>query len=168
MTRNTHHRQRDHEGLDLDTSIELDGATASYADGTSLHDVIEDLDSRITTTTSGLNIVFDGGQTGLSTGVKGDVEMPWAGSITAARLFADQSGSIVIDIWKRTYANFPPLDSDSITSATPPTLSGAAKSEDTSLSGWTTAFAAGDILRFNIDSVATVNRVTLSLRLERT
>jgi hypothetical protein len=31
------------------------------------------------------------------------------------------------------------------------------------LTGWTTAVAAGDVLRFNVDSVATVTRVVLQL-----
>lgn len=46
MTRPTHFRDRDHAGNDLDSNIELDGATASYSDGADLHDVISDLDDR--------------------------------------------------------------------------------------------------------------------------
>jgi hypothetical protein len=42
-----------------------------------------------------------------------------------------------------------------------------AKSQDTTLTGWTTAVAAGDILRFNVDSATTVTRVTLSLTATR-
>jgi hypothetical protein len=49
-----------------------------------------------------------------------------------------------------------------------PTLSSAQKSEDTTLTGWTTALSAGDILRFNVDSVAIIARVTLALALTRT
>lgn len=98
-----------------------------------------------------------------TTGIKGDMQVPFACTITAARLFADQTGSIVVDIWKDTYANFPPTNDDSITASAPPTLSSAVKSEDTTLTGWTTSISAGDILRFNIDSVATVERVTLQL-----
>jgi len=36
------------------------------------------------------------------------------------------------------------------------------------LTGWTTSIAAGETLRFNVDSVATVQRVTLSLKVTRT
>ena len=67
-----------------------------------------------------------------------------------------------------TYANFPPLDADSITASAPPTLSAEQKSEDATLTGWTTTFAAGDVLAFNVDSVTTVERVTLSLRGRKT
>ena len=48
-----------------------------------------------------------------------------------------------------------------------PTLSAAAKSQDTTLTGWTTAFTAGDIIRLNVDSATTVTRVTLSLNVDR-
>ena len=49
MTRNTHDRIYDHHGPDLDSNIDLDGATASYADGDDLHVVVSDLDDRIGT-----------------------------------------------------------------------------------------------------------------------
>jgi hypothetical protein len=79
-------------------------------------------------------------------------------------MLADQSGSVVIDIWKDTYANFPPTDADSITSATPPTIPATnQKAEDTSLTNWTKTFAKGDILGFNVDSATTIKQATLSL-----
>jgi hypothetical protein len=117
---------------------------------------------------SALSVVLDGGGAAITTGVKLDIEVPFACTITANRLFADQSGSIVIDIWKDTYANFPPTVADTITASAKPTLSAASKSQDTTLTGWTTAIAAGDVLRFNVDSAATVTRVTLSLTISRT
>lgn len=116
----------------------------------------------------GINFIIDGGGSAITTGVKGYLEMPFAGVIESNRVFADQSGSIVIDIWKDTYANFPPTNADSITASAPPTLTTADKSEDASLTGWTTTFAAGDVLGFNVDSITTVERVTLSLRGRKT
>lgn len=112
---------------------------------------------------SGISFLIDGGGSAITTGVKGDIEMPFAGTITAARLFADQTGSIVIDIFKDTFANFPPTVADTITASAKPTISSGVKDEDSTLTGWTTAFAAGDILRINVDSITTVERVTLSL-----
>ena len=43
----------------------------------------------------------------------------------------------------------------------------AQKSQDSTLTGWTTAVAAGDILAFNVDSTATITRVTISLKVEK-
>jgi hypothetical protein len=112
-------------------------------------------------------IVIGDGSNVITTGVKGYIEVPFAHTITAVRLLADISGNIVIDIWKDTYANYPPVNADSITASAPPTLSGVIKSEDTTLTGWTTAGAAGSIYGFNVDSAATVTQVTLSLTLRK-
>lgn len=97
-----------------------------------------------------------------------DVIVPFAGTITSVTLLADQSGSIAFDIWKDTYANFPPTVDDSIVASAPPTISSATKSQDTTLTGWTTAVAAGDILRFYVDGeVTTITRCTLALGFTR-
>lgn len=114
-----------------------------------------------------INVVIDGGGSAITTGIKHDVQIDFACAIISATLLADQSGSIVIDIWKDTYANYPPTDADSITAAAPPTISTATKSQDTTLTGWTTAIAAGDTLRFNVDSITTITRVTLALKVRR-
>lgn len=115
-----------------------------------------------------ITFIIDGGGSAITTGQKGHLEIPFACTITQVTMLADQSGSIVIDIWKDTYANFPPLDADSITASAPPTISSAQKSQDATLTGWTTSVAAGDILAFNVDSVATITRVTLSLKVTKT
>jgi len=115
-----------------------------------------------------LTFIIDGGGSAITTGQKGHLEIPFACTIQAATLLADQSGSIVIDIWKDTYANFPPTVADTITASAKPTLSSAQKYQDTTLTGWTTAISAGDILAFNVDSAATVTRVTLSLKVIKT
>lgn len=114
-----------------------------------------------------IGITIDGGGSAITTGTKGYVQSPYAGTITAVRMFADQSGSAVVDVWKDTYANFPPTGADSICASAKPTLSAAQKSQDTTLTGWTTAVAAGDIFAFNVDSAATVTRVTLQLTIAK-
>ena len=111
----------------------------------------------------GINFVIDGGGSTLTTGIKGDLEIPFACTITSVTLLADQSGSIVVDIWKDTYANYPPTDADSITAAAVPTITTATKSQDTTLTGWTTSVTAGNTLRFNVDSVTSLTRCTVSL-----
>lgn len=119
----------------------------------------------------GLEFVIDGAGSAVSTGLKGYFEVPFACVITENTLLADQTGSIVVNIWKTTFASFVPgthpVAADKITASAPPTISAAAKSQDATLSGWTTSLAAGDILALNVDSAATITRVTLSLRLTR-
>lgn len=111
-----------------------------------------------------IGITIDGGGSAITTGVKGDVRVPFACTITEAALLLDQSGSIVIDVWKDTTANYPPTDADSITASAPPTVTAATNSVDTTLTGWTTAVAAGDTIRFNVDSATTATRATLTIK----
>lgn len=117
--------------------------------------------------TGSINFMIDGGGDVITTGIKGDIEVPIACTINQVTLVADQTGSIVIDIWKDTYANFPPTVADTITASAKPTISSAVKSQDSTLTGWTTSIAAGSVLRFNVDSVSTLTRVTLSLKVTR-
>jgi hypothetical protein len=97
-------------------------------------------------------------------GVKTYFEMPFGMRILAWRLFADVVGSIVIDVWKDTYANFPPTAADTIAGSEKPTLVAAQKAEDLSLSTWMTDIAQGDVIGVNVDSATTVKQVTLTLR----
>lgn len=117
--------------------------------------------------TGALEFVIDGGGSEIADGIAGWIEVPFACTITAARMFADVSGSIVVDIWRDTYANYPPTDADSLTASAPPTISSATKSQDTTLTGWTVSLAAGDVLYYNVDSCTTIERVTVSLRITR-
>jgi len=52
---------------------------------------------------------------------------------------------------------------NTITASAKPTISSAVKTKDTTLTGWTTTVNAGDILAFNVDSVSTVQRLTIAL-----
>lgn len=117
--------------------------------------------------TSSIEFIIDGGGSVISTGIKGDLEIPFNCTITRATLLADQSGSIVVQIWSDLYANFPPTVADAIYSATPPTITTATKSQDSSLSSWTTAIPSGNILRFNVSSVSTITKCTISLKVTR-
>lgn len=112
--------------------------------------------------------IIDGGGATITTGIKGDIEFGYNCTITVSTLLADQSGSIVIDLWKDSYANFPPTNADTITSSTKPTISSATKAQDSALTGWTTSVSAGQIIRVNVDSITSIQRVTLSLKIVRT
>jgi hypothetical protein len=111
--------------------------------------------------------IIDGGGSAITTGQKGHLEIPFKCEIQQVTLLADQTGSIVIDIWKDTYANFPPTSADSICGSAKPTISSAQKYQDATLTGWTKTINAGDILAFNVDSAATITRVTLALKIKK-
>lgn len=114
-----------------------------------------------------MSIQIDGGGSVLTTGIKGDIRMPFNLDIERASLLSDVSGSCVIDIWGDTYANYPPTSFDTITASAKPTLSSALKSEDTTLTGWSKSRLEGSTLRINVDSASTLTRVELSLKYKR-
>jgi hypothetical protein len=118
---------------------------------------------------AGIHVTIDGGGSAITTGIKGEVVVPYACTITSYTALADQSGSIVVDIWKDTYANYPPTDADSITASAPVTISAATKAQDSTLTGWSTGknISAGDILRFNVDSAATITRLQIIIEVTR-
>jgi hypothetical protein len=121
------------------------------------------------TRTATIGYVIDGGGAAITTGVAGaGLQVPYACTINSVTLLSDVSGSIVVDIWKDTYANYPPTVADSITASAKPTLSSATKYEDPTLTGWTTSIAAGDIFRFNVDSASTVQQVVIILKVTKT
>lgn len=120
------------------------------------------------TDTADVAFIIDGGGSAITTGIKGDLYFDFGCTINQVTMLADQSGSIVVDIWKDTYANYPPTDADSITASAPPTISTATKSQDSTLTGWTTTIAAGSSLRFNVDSITSITRVAIILKVTRT
>lgn len=113
-----------------------------------------------------IQYVIDGAGAVLTTGLKGYLEVPYACTILSATLLADVSGSVVVDIWKDTYANYPPVVADTITASAKPTISAALKAQDATLTGWNKTVAAGDILAFNIDSVTSIKRLSISLKVQ--
>ena len=115
-----------------------------------------------------INFIIDGGGAEITDGIKGDMVVDFACTIINATLLADQVGSIVVDIWKDVYASFPPTNADTITNVTPPTIAAGTKSQDAALVGWITAIVAGDVLRYNVDSCATITRCTVALKVART
>ncbi|MFA4972287.1 MAG: hypothetical protein WC683_06715 [bacterium] len=114
------------------------------------------------------NILIGDGVNEIPTGVLGYIRMDYAGAIDSVALYAKESGSLAVDIWKDVHANFPPTDADSITASAPPTLSAEQSTENTALTGWTKTFAAGDVFAFNVDSVDTITQATLCLKVHRT
>ena len=113
--------------------------------------------------------IIDGGGSAITTGEKGHLVVPFNCTVTGWTILADQSGSIVVAVAKDTYANFPPtFTTDEISGTEKPTLSTAQKNQDLSLSSWTTTLTAGDILAYKVDSITTVTRVVVSLKVTRT
>lgn len=106
-------------------------------------------------------VTIDGEGSPITSGIKGYITIPYNCTIASWTILADVVGSIVIDIWKDTYANYPPTVEDSIAGTEKPFLNTAIKNQDVSLSSWNTSVLAGDIIGFNVESANTVTKVTL-------
>lgn len=97
------------------------------------------------------------------------IECNFTGTLEGWSLTADISGSIVVDVWKDTYANYPPIVGDSMVGAgTKPTLSSQLTNRDTTLTSWSTAITRGDTIKVHVDSATTLKAVTLTLLVIKT
>lgn len=114
-----------------------------------------------------LNIPFDGAGAEIADNYKVRVYCPFAFTILEWTLGADQSGSIVIDIWSRLHASYPPTVTQTITASAKPTISAALTGQNSTLTGWTVAVPAGSWLIFNVDSCTTIQEALLCLKVSR-
>lgn len=144
----------------------VNGAT-NFTNGLTANTISATTYSNLPVQTGSFGITIDGGGAVITTGLKGFIEIPYSGTITRWTILSDVAGSCVIDLWKDTYANFPPTSGDTITGSAKPTLTSAVKAQSSTLTGWTTAVTAGDIIAFNIDSVSISTRINLSINITK-
>jgi hypothetical protein len=105
--------------------------------------------------------VFDGSPDPILVGSQVRCTVTAACTITGWTIIADVSGSAVIDVRRATYAGYPTVTS--IAGSAKPTLTAATKATSTTLTGWSTSLAAGDVLVFNVDSASTVEQLFIAL-----
>ena len=106
-----------------------------------------------------ISLLIGDGSLVITTGVCGALEIPCSCIITSARVLSvdNISGSISIQLWKDSYANFPPTSADLIDTFS---ITSGVKSEETGLS---LSVAAGSIVLFNVNSVTSMKQIMLSL-----
>jgi hypothetical protein len=119
----------------------------------------------IGTTTRSITMNIDGAGSVPATGIHARWSCPVNCTVTGWVLLADQIGSAVVDVLRSTYAGFP--TTTSITGTDTPKLVNVRNNENLGpLSGWiSTALVAGDVLEFNLVSVATCTVLTLTLNI---
>lgn len=113
----------------------------------------------------GVTIGSYGSGTAITTGLKGFVPVPEDCEIIAWTIVADQAATIVVDVWKDTYANYPPTVADTIAGAEKPSLGAVIKNQDLALGTWTTACTEGDWIGFNVDSNDVAEWVVVALHI---
>ena len=114
-----------------------------------------------------IGFLIDGGGIAITPGLKGTIAVPFACTIISWVLMADTTGSVTIDLWKASFANYPPSAANSITASAKPTITADMKAFSATLTGWTTSIAAGDILAFNVDAASAITRVSVGLTVTR-
>jgi len=115
--------------------------------------------------TAPITIAWDGQGGFLTTGLTRYFVAPYACTILGWSIVAEgTSPTCKIDVWKIASGTVLPTVADTITAGAAPDLSTGNVVRSSTLTGWTTAVAAGDILAFNIDTVA--NALTIKINLE--
>ena len=104
----------------------------------------------------------DPGGAVLTTGVKFIVPIRFGIRVSGWTLCSDQTGSIVLDLWRATYPTVPTV-ANTITGTEKPTIAASRVGQDLTLSSWTTDIPAGSLLAFNIDSCTSIKQGTLTL-----
>ena len=104
-----------------------------------------------------VSVFFDGGGTALSGTLSRCSQVNYAGTIEKVTILADQSGSATIDVRTVAYASYTgPGSASTITASDTPALSSAVKSQDSTLTGWTTSLTANTVVCFVLSSPSTV------------
>lgn len=112
-----------------------------------------------------LGACMDGIAAVLDTTWEAVVKCPVAGTIVEAAIGGNPSGSISIDVYKAASGSFNTWTK--ISASDPIALSSATDHVDTTLTGWTTAVAAGDWIRFVVTSATTITRAVPALKIQR-
>jgi len=118
--------------------------------------------------TPSIQFSLDGAESALSADDKAYTPRArFGGTITKAYMNTDQSGSVVVDIWKKAFGSVP-TNSESITGTQPLTISSdVSLSFDVTSGGtWTRTFLQGDTFVANVDSATTCENVSIILEID--
>jgi hypothetical protein len=115
--------------------------------------------SIIFTSSNGANVVL--------TGAKAYNFIPYKGTLTSWEITADVAGSIELDVWKGTFADYPLSAVNSICAGNYPALIGVIKGQG-DMTGWSSAAVeAGNYLQMNVRSVSNIRKLTLTLKVTK-
>jgi hypothetical protein len=150
------------------------GSTASLIVGTGVSGVLEtksaeDVRSIINLNTGSIGMEVDGHDVVIPLNpVKGHIYIPFACTITGWELISNETTNLEVEIWKDSYANYPPTGADIISGSSNPSITGGIKANSTSLPGWTTALNAGDYVKLAVILNSASTWFTLILKVTRT
>ena len=98
-------------------------------------------------------------------GLVGYVRVPYSGTIIKGYIVADVTTTASVAVWKA--AGTLPTVADIISASDPIALTGASVAANTSLTGWTTSVAVGDVLAFDLTlTIGTPKQIVVTLAIE--
>ncbi len=157
------------------TSLYVNGDIAIASSIRDSSNVVGAAGSVLTSTSTGIKwnpikrtvgVTVDGGGSGITTGTKGYIEVPYSGIIEEWKIVSDISGSIVFDVWKSNAAI--PTNTNTITASAKPTLTTSQRATSTTLTGWTTIVSENDVFGFEVESASSTTKATLILVIRQT
>lgn len=109
---------------------------------------------------------FNGNGSALSAGATGYLTVPFACTISAWNMSVD-TGTATVDVWKIASGTGLPTVSNTITASATPAIASNNSLHSTTLTGWTTAVAANDIVGINLKVTASATVVNLTLECDQ-
>lgn len=109
---------------------------------------------------------FNGNGAALSAGAKAYLTVPFACTISAWNMSLD-TGTATVDAWKVATGTAIPTVANTITASATPAIASGTSIHSTTLTGWTTAVAANDIMGFNLKAVSAATFVNLTLECDQ-
>jgi hypothetical protein len=148
----------DANGKLLDSGI----LATDLATNTTVASISSALNSEILqASTRTIGFTIDGAGSTPATGAYASVVSPFGGTITNWTIISDISGSATLDVWKANGAK--PTNANSIVASAKPTLTSSDFTTSSTLTGWTTSVATGDVLTVELEAISGCNRITLQL-----
>lgn len=155
----------------IDDRLEATETTAKNAaeDASSALSIAYEVEASLGARDRKIGITVDG-----STGVKGAIQIDFAGTIIGWSIIADVAGSIQVEVDRKTSSTppaapgIPNTTTDKISASAPIALSSAqsAARAAAGVSTWTTHLNQWDVVQFNVISVATIARATMYLLIQ--
>ena len=115
------------------------------------------------TTIGSFGITIDGGGSVITTGIKGYSVLPYNAIITGWDIVGDVTGSCVIDVWKSSSGTIPTI-SNTITGTEKPMLTAQQINSNNNLTSWVNNISLGDVIAFNVESITTLTKVSLIIK----
>jgi len=97
-----------------------------------------------------------------TTGLIGYITIPYNGTITGWQVIGNISGNCTFDVWKQSAGVIPTI-ADSIVGTEKPNLLAQQINSDLSLTTWTTAVTAGDIVAIVLDNGSILSQAWLTV-----